>query len=92
VPVSAMIFSVVVILIWSFIPFIGYLLGKLVKASSHLNKYVLFVVGVSVGLVENSLFYFNVLTTEQSNLGMLLVFILFFLIACFPSSKAQHIE
>jgi hypothetical protein len=87
VPVSAMIFSVVVVLIWSFIPFIGYLLGKLVKASSYVNKYVLFAFGVSVGLIENSLFYFNFLTTEQSSIGMLLVFIMFFFIAYFSPDK-----
>jgi len=89
VPISAMIFSVVVVFIWSFLPFIGYCLAKFLKAKGQASNTVLFVLGIGVGLIENSLFYFDVLTTEQSNIGMFIVFILFFSIAYISTNKAE---
>lgn len=67
--------------IWSFIPVVGYWLAKLLKANGQASKYLLFIFGVSVGLIEDSLFYFDLLTAKQNTIGTLIVFILFFIIA-----------
>ena len=46
------------IYIWSFIPMLGYLLAKLLKANGNLNKYCLFAFGAGVGLIENGFYFF----------------------------------
>ena len=80
-PFSAVIFSIVVFFIWTFIPFLGYCLAKLFKAEGHLSHSALFVFGVVIGLVEKGLFYFNLLSQEQNTIGTLMVFTLFFTVA-----------
>jgi hypothetical protein len=84
-----MFFSVVVVFLWSFIPFVGYLLAKLLKADGQVSKYILFVFGVSVGLIEHSLFYFDILTNKQNTIGTFIVFILFFIIAYISTNKTE---
>ena len=81
ISIPAIFFSIVVVFIWSFIPVVGYWLAKLLKANGQVSKYILFIFGVSVGLIEDSLFYFDFLTPKQNTIGTLIVFVLFFIIA-----------
>ncbi|MBA6378170.1 MULTISPECIES: hypothetical protein [unclassified Colwellia] len=93
---SAIIFSIVVFFIWSFIPVLGYLLAKLIGAKGQSSGYVLFIIGVGVGLLENALFYLNVITPYQGDTGTLIVMGVFFITAyfsfktprCFTHNKA----
>ena len=87
---SILFFSIMVVFIWSVIPFVGYLLAKMFKANGQLNKYILFILGVSVGLIEISLFHFDILTKEQNTIGTLFVIILFFIIPFISVNKAKH--
>jgi len=86
-PVSVMLFSIVVVFVWSLIPMIGYGLAKWLNANGQKNKYILFIFGVSVGLIEDSLFYFNFLAKEQSTIGTVIVLILFFIIVFISTNK-----
>lgn len=88
-PFSAVVFSIVVFFIWTFIPFIGYCLGKLLKANGHASKTILFVFGIIIGLVEKGLFYFDFITQEQNMIGTLIVFILFFAVAYVSINKVN---
>jgi hypothetical protein len=80
---SALIFSIVVFLIWSFIPVLGYLLAKLIGAKGQSSAKVLLIIGFGAGLLENGLFHFNLLTPYQGDMGTLLVMGLFFITAYF---------
>mgnify|MGYP007012738443 CR=1 FL=1 len=84
-----MFFSVVIVFLWSFIPFIGYWLAKLLKANGKANKYILFTFGLGIGIIESSLFYFDFLTNEQSTIGTFIVFFLFFIVAFVSTNKAK---
>jgi hypothetical protein len=86
---SAILFSIVVIFIWSFIPFLGYCLAKLFNAKGVANKYLLFTFGVGIWLIENSLFYFDFLTNSQTIMGTLVAFFLFFIVAFIPVNKSD---
>lgn len=90
ISISAMFYSFIVVFIWSFIPFLGYGIAKLLNANANADKYRLFSFGVGIGLVEGGLFYFDILTNDQSTIGTLIVFILFFIVAYFPRSKAVN--
>ena len=70
---SVLLFSIVVFLIWSFIPVLGYLLAKLIGAKGVSSGKMLFVVGTGVGLLENGLFHFHILTPYQGDLGTIMV-------------------
>lgn len=89
ISLSAMFFSVVIVFLWSFIPFIGYWLAKLLKAKGQASKYILFIFGIGIGIIEHSLFYFNFLTNKQSAIGTLIVFILFFIVAYISTNKTE---
>lgn len=80
---SALFFSVVVFLIWSFIPVLGYLFAKLIGAKGQSNAAVLIIIGLAAGLLENSFFHFNLLTPYQGDMGTLIVMGLFFITAYF---------
>jgi hypothetical protein len=84
---SALFFSVIVVLFWSFIPIVGYLLAKLLKGNNELGNRFLFILGFAIALIEKSLFYFEVLTKEQVTIGTLLAFLLFFIVAYLPTNK-----
>lgn len=80
---SALIFSIVIFLIWSFIPVLGYLLAKLIGAKGKSSAAVLLIMGIGVGLLENALFYFDFLTPYQGYMGTLIVMGVFFITAYF---------
>ena len=84
---SAIVFTVVVVLFWSFIPIIGYLLAKLLKANGKVGKYILFTFGFVIALVEKSLFYFEFLIKEQVVIGTFVAFILCFIVAYISTKK-----
>jgi hypothetical protein len=78
---SALFFSIVVVLFWSFIPIVGYLFAKILKANGELGNRTLFVFGFVIALIEKSLYYFEFLTKEQVTIGTLVAFLLFFIVA-----------
>ena len=86
-----MVFSVVVVFIWAFIPFIGYLLAKLFKAKGTASKYHLFSFGVAVGLIEYGLLYFDILSNTQNTITTILVFYVFFIIAYLSINKTEPV-
>ena len=86
---SAILFSIVVIFIWSFIPFLGYCLAKLFNAKGAANKYILFTFGIGIWLIENSLFYFDFLTNNQTIIGTFVAFFLFFIVAYISTNKSD---
>jgi len=90
ISISAMFYSFMVVFIWSFIPFLGYGVAKLFNVSANAGKNSLFSFGVGIGLIESGLFYFDILTNDQSTIGTLIVFILFFIVGYFPRNKAGN--
>ena len=85
--IAAILFSIIVVFLWSFIPVIGYWLGKLLKANGQVSKSILLIFGVGVGVIEKSLFYFDFLTNKQSTIGTFIVFFFFFIIAYISINK-----
>ncbi|PKG85206.1 hypothetical protein CXF85_06305 [Colwellia sp. 75C3] len=86
---SALFFSLVVFVIWSFIPILGYALAKAIGAHGHSNKLTLFFSAIIIALIENGLTYFNLLSDKQYNIGTTIVFLLFFLVAYIPLAKQK---
>jgi len=82
---SAVFFSVIVFIVWTFIPTLGYTVAKwfLHKKPNYIepSTKVLFLTGLIIGFAEQAWFYFNISIREQSNLSTFIVFILFFLAA-----------
>jgi len=81
---SAVLFSIVVFLIWSFIPIIGFLLSKLFRSPPKPPSVYFISYGALVALIEISLFYFNILNNEQYVIGLGISFTLFFIITFIP--------
>ncbi|NMP31537.1 hypothetical protein HII17_08185 [Thalassotalea sp. M1531] len=80
-PFSALLFSIVVFLIWTFIPIVGYIVAYLLGARHRFTNVQLLLIGCGVGWLENGVFYFDLLNNDQLGIGMLLVAIVFFIIA-----------
>jgi len=80
---SALLFSIVVFFIWSFIPVLGYLFAKLIGAKGQSSAIALLAIGIGAGLLENALFYFKLLSPYQGDMGTLIVMGLFFITAYF---------
>jgi len=89
ISISAIFFSIIIVFIWSFIPFLGYWLAKLFKAKGKVSKYILFTFGIGIGLIENSLFYFDFLTNKQTIFGTFVAFFLFFIVAYISTNKTE---
>jgi len=92
VAASAIFFSLVVFVIWSFIPILGYAFAKAIGAPGQTNKVILLMAGISFALIENGLTYFNFLTEQQHNIGTAIVFLLFFLCAYFPLNTKEKLS
>ena len=86
---SAVFFSLIVFVIWSFVPIIGYAIAKAFGACGQSNKTILVVAGMVIALIENSFTYFNLIEEQQYNIVTIIVFILFFIVAYLPLSKAK---
>ncbi len=89
--IETIIFSIIVFLIWSFVPVLGYFIAKVAGAKGEMNPRMLFFSGALVSLLENILFYFNILFVEQNSTGTLFAFVLFVIIA-FISIRPQSIK
>jgi len=83
--ISAIVFSITVFVIWSFIPMIGYIFARMISGSETLDKRFLLALGFSLGLMENALFYFDILTKENTWVGTSFVFFSFLIIAILPN-------
>jgi hypothetical protein len=88
---SAAFFSIIVFVIWSFIPLLGYLLAQVCGAKGIASKPLLFLLGIGVALFENSWFYFDLLTKGEDLFATVIVFILFFSLAYLPLTKKSKI-
>jgi len=86
---SAIFFSLIVFVIWSFIPVLGYLLAKTIGAKGYASTLNLFLGGIVIALLENGLTYFNLLSQQQYNIATAIVFFLFFLLAYVPLNKPK---
>ncbi|MGB1261456.1 MAG: hypothetical protein ACPG52_00995 [Cognaticolwellia sp.] len=84
ISILAIFFSMVVFFIWSILPVTGYLVAQFFKGKGQLPNKVLFVSGVSLGVIENLLFHFNFLVYGQETLGTCLIFFLSFVLAWLP--------
>ena len=87
ISLTAVFFSIIVFVIWSFIPVIGYVLAQFLGANSKMKNSSLLFYGLVVGLIETSLFYFDILTKQGSGAGTILVFSLFFFVAFIPAKR-----
>jgi len=63
------------------VPVIGYVRAKILKAKGQASKIFMLGFGLCVGILENALFYFDILTNDEEFLGLVLVGIMFFIIA-----------
>lgn len=98
IPLITVIFSIVVFLIWSLFPVLGYGLAsviryrlikaKLVQEKASLHKYRLFALGCSISLIEQGLFHFDILSRKDGYAAMLVTTGLFFATA-FLSHKPK---
>ena len=86
---SAMFFALIVFIIWSFLPVLGYALAKNFGALGHSNHTVLILAGVIIALLENGLSYFNFLSDKQHDIGTAIVFTLFFAFAYLPFKRTE---
>jgi hypothetical protein len=87
---SAIFFSLIVFVIWSFIPVLGYLFAKVIGAKGYASKVVLFIAGIVIALIENALTYFYLLKEQQYTIATVIVFLLFFLLAYLPINKLKQ--
>lgn len=80
----AMLFSIVVLIIYSFLPIIGYLLGRSLfsrmLALRRLATFELIGLGFSIGLIEKLLFFANILHYKQTYIAITLTSFLFFIV------------
>jgi len=93
IPLLTIVFSIVVFLIWSLFPVLGYALGRgvthLLNIKSDCNKYVLFALGCSISLIEQTLFHFEVLSLKNEYSAMLITSALFFSAAFITRNRKQ---
>jgi membrane protease YdiL (CAAX protease family) len=89
IAMPAIFLSIIVVLIWSFIPFVGYWLARLLNAKGQASKYVLLSFGIGIGFIEQGLFYFDLLANKQNMIGTFIVFILFFMVAYISTNKTE---
>jgi hypothetical protein len=86
---SAVLFSIVVFLIWSFIPILGFIFSKLFRSSPQYPSVYFISYGALVALIEIGLFHFNMLNSEQYIIGVGISFILFFILAYIPMKNLR---
>lgn len=89
ISLSALFFSLIVFVLWTGIPMLGYLLALYFRANGNLNKYVLIASGAITGSIENALFYFDVLAYEQNWFATFTVSSVFFIIAFISINKTS---
>lgn len=87
IPPLTIAFSIIVFLIWSFFPLLGYGVARLFGAKLECSKYWLLFLGICISVIEQLLFHFEVLTTIDGYFTMLVTAGLFFTIAFLPLKK-----
>ena len=85
----AVFFSLIVFIIWSSLPILGYLLAKYCGAKEAGSRFKLTLLGSLIALIENGLFYVEVLSKEKTGLAIVVVFVLFFLSAFIPLDRVS---
>lgn len=98
IPFLTIVFSVIVFLIWSFFPVMGYGLARLIGAKGHSNKYSLIGIGISICLIEKVLYEYGVLANIDGYLvegyvGITATTIMFFIAAFLrmPTHKKEQL-
>lgn len=92
IPILTVLFSVIVFLIWSFFPILGYALARAFGKKLVVNKYVLITLGLSISLLEQLLYHLDILTSKDGYLTILLTAAMFFAIAFLPlNRKGMHL-
>jgi len=71
------------------IPVLGYVIGKKIGGKGISNWITLLSLGLAVGLIQNSLFEFGILSSEQFNIATVISGVLFFIVAFLPFNKKQ---
>ncbi len=84
---SVHIFSVIVLLGFSFFPVIGYWFAKTLGAKGQSNNSLLLIYGIIIGASEAALYQLNLLSYEDNYLGSLFSFLLMFGVACLATPK-----
>ncbi|MFC3153207.1 hypothetical protein ACFOEK_19365 [Litoribrevibacter euphylliae] len=92
IPFLTIVFSVIVFLIWSFFPVMGYGLARLLGAKGHANKYTLLGLGIGICLIEKLLYEQGILANIDGYLvegyvGITVTAIMFFIAAFIPFEK-----
>lgn len=89
IPPLTIMFSIIVFLVWSLLPLLGYGAARLMGAKLECSKYLLLFLGISISVIEQLLFHFDVLTTVDGYLTTLVTAGLFFAVAFLPLSKSS---
>jgi hypothetical protein len=90
IPLLTILFSIVVFLIWSLFPVLGYALARLIKAKGYCNRYVLFLLGFSISMIEQVLFQLDILNRKDGYATMLVTTSLFFIVAYLTLNKKKE--
>ena len=95
IPLLTIAFSIIVFMIWSLFPILGFALGKgvgkLINVKTYCNKYILFTLGCSISIIEQALFHFEILSQKDGYAAMLVTASLFFGAAFVSLSRKQTI-
>lgn len=92
IALSSVIYSLVIFVIWSFIPILGYLFAKLIGAKGHSSEKMLFIVGAMVGLLESTLLYFEAFSGSRGSISTLIVMGVFFITAYFSLKEPSFLQ
>lgn len=84
IPPLTIVFSVIVFLIWSFFPVMGYGLARFFGKRLTYSKATLIALGLIISLIEQLLFYYELLSNKDGYVTMLVTGSLFFVIALLP--------
>ncbi|GLQ30859.1 hypothetical protein [Litoribrevibacter albus] len=96
IPFLTIVFSVLVFLIWSFFPVVGYGVARLIGAKGHTNKYTLLGIGIGICLIEKLLYEQGILANIDGYLvegyvGITVTTIMFFIAAFIPFEKGINL-
>ena len=87
IPILTVLFSITVFLIWSFFPVLGYGFARIFGKKLTVNKYLMITFGISISLIEQLLFHFDVYTRSDGYLTILMTAGMFFAVAFLPLNR-----
>ena len=79
-PMIALVFSIAVLLIFTFIPIMGYVAARMLGAEPSFSKIQFLLLGCGVGWLENAFFYFEVIGRDQLEIVLPFATLTFFAI------------